>query len=153
MGRFERNTPKNFGGSYVAPEIEDGKRPGNFILAEKICDMMKYGLPLVDNFPRRNRKIADTMRESMCAMLHLAVRLEKKYYKKTTLEDLDIELAVLKKFIVIASDRDYCGERFAPPLTLHQRDIWSRQNEEIGKLIGGYKKYIDGKTSSDGNRP
>lgn len=143
MGRFERNTIKNFGGSYTPQE---GEKPGKFILKEKICDMMKYGMPIVNTFPRRDRKLADTMRGAMLEMCRLTVRLEKKYYKKTTLEDLDIELAVLKEFVVLASDKDYCGTKYAPPLTIHQREVWSRYNDEIGKIIGGYKKYIDSVT-------
>lgn len=143
MGRFERNTPKNFGGSYTPQEAEAGVRPKKFILKEKISDMMKYGMPLVDAFPRRNRKLADTMRDAMLEMFRLATRLEKKYYKKTTLEDLDIELATLKEFVVLASDKDYCGEKFAPPLTMHQREVWGGHNNEIGKIIGGYKKSLE----------
>ena len=145
MGRFERNTPRDFGGSYTPQDAEAGVRPKHFILKEKIGDMMKYGLPTVNNFPRRDRKLADTMRDAMLEMYRLSVRLEKKYYKKTTLEDLDIELAVLKEFVVLASDKDYCGEKFAPPLTIHQREVWSRFNDEIGKIIGGHKKYLDTK--------
>lgn len=143
MGRFDRNTPKNFGGSYTPQDAEAGVRPKKFILKEKISDMMKYGMPLADTFPRRNRKLADTMRDAMLEMYRLATRLEKKYYKKTTLEDLDIELAVLKEFVVLASDRDYCGIKFSPPLTMHQREVWSGYNDEIGKLIGGYKKSLE----------
>lgn len=143
MSRFARNTPQNFGGSYTPQEAEAGVRPRKFILKEKISDMMKYGMPLADAFPRRNRKLADTMRDAMLEMYRLATRLEKKYYKKTTLEDLDIELAVLKEFVVLASDRDYCGSKFAPPLTIHQREVWSNHNTEIGKIIGGYKKSLE----------
>lgn len=141
--QYGRNSSKSFGGSYTAQEAEAGIRPRKFILKEKIGEMLKYGLPLVDAFPRRNRKLADTMRDAMLEMYRLATRLEKKYHKKTTLEDLDIELAVLKEFVVLASDPDYCGSKFAPPLTLHQREVWSRHNDEIGKLIGGYKKSLE----------
>lgn len=58
---------------------------------------------------------------------------------------MDIELAVLKEFVVLASDRDYCGAKHAPPLTIHQREVWSRLNTEIGKIIGGYKKAMEAK--------
>lgn len=149
MGRFDRNTPRDFGGSYTPKDSEAGVRPRKFIMKEKIKDMMKYGMPLVNSFPRRDRKMADIMRETMITMFRLVVRLEKKCQKKTTLDDLDIELAVLKEFVVLASDRDYCGEKFAPPLTLHQREVWSRYNTEIGKIIGGYKSYLDGKSPGE----
>lgn len=71
-----------------------------------------------------------------------ATRLERKYYKKTTLEDLDIELAVLKEFVIVASDKDYRGQKYAPPLTLHQREVWSSFNREIGCMIGGYMESV-----------
>ena len=104
--------------------------------------MMKYGMPLVDTFPRRERKLADTLRDSMLEMYRLATRLERKYYKKTTLEDLDIELAVLKEFVIVASDKDYRGQKYAPPLTMHQREVWSSFNKEIGCMIGGYIESV-----------
>ena len=142
-----RQVPRDSGGSYTPPEVEspEGTEPRKFILKEKIGEMMKYGLPLVNTFPRKDRKLTDILRESMMEMYRLATRVERKYYKKTTLEDLDIELAVLKEFVVLASDRDYCGAKHAPPLTLHQREVWSRHNIEIGKIIGGYKKAMEAK--------
>ena len=143
-----RQTPKNYGGSYTVPESEEeqvDERPRKFVLKEKIREMLQYGMPLVDSFPRRARKLADTLRDSMVEMLRLATRLELKYYKKTTIEDLNIELAVLREFVIVASDRRYHGEKYAPPLTMHQREVWGRYNREIGCLIGGYKKAFESK--------
>ncbi len=142
---YTRQVPRDSGGSYTPPEQGDGAEPRKFILKEKIGEMMKYALPLVNAFPRKDRKMADILRESMMELYRFATRLERKYYKKTTLEDMDIELAVLKEFVVLASDRDYCGAKHAPPLTLHQREVWSRLNTEIGKIIGGYKKAMEAK--------
>ena len=164
---YTRNgqTPKNYGGSYTPPDESIGQepeQPRKFVLKEKIREMIQYGLPLVDKFPRRNRKLADIMRDSMLEMYRLATRLERKYYKKTTIEDLDVELAVLKEFVTIASDKDfYRGTRasgpdqqsqdqkakgYAPPLTMHEREVWSRYNKEIGNMIGGYKKAFENKS-------
>ena len=109
-------------------------------------------MPLVDAFPRRERKLADILRDSMLEMYRLATRLERKYYKKTTLEDLDIELAVLKEFVIVASDKDYRGQKYAPPLTLHQREVWSSFNKEIGCMIGGYMESVkNGPAKKDKN--
>lgn len=142
--QYGRNTPRRYGGSYTPPPADsaEGYQPKRFILKEKIADMMKYGLPLTDAFPRRERRLADILRNSMLEMYRLAVRLEKKYYKKTTLEDLDIELAVLREFVVIASDKDYRGQKHPPPLTIRQREVWGRHTTEIGNMIGGYKKAV-----------
>lgn len=148
MEQYGRNhhTPKNYGGSYTPPDEsagQDAEKPRKFVLKEKIGEMLRYGMPLVDKFPRRNRKLADTLRDSMLEMFRLVTRLERKYYKKTTIEDLDLELAVLKEFVILASDKGYCGEKYAPPLTIHQREVWSRYNKEIGAMIGGYKKAFE----------
>jgi hypothetical protein len=145
-----RNT-KNYGGSYEVPE-SDGQaciEPRKFIVKEKIKDMMKYGMPLLDKFPRRNRKMADMMRDSMLAMYRYSTEIEKKIYKKTTLQNLDVELSLLKGLVVMASDRDYYGHNYAPPLSIHEREVWARYNDEIGRLIGGYKNFLD---SKDQNR-
>lgn len=119
--------------------------PRKFVLKEKVKEMMKYALPLLDRFPRRNRKLADDMRQDVYTIHRLVIRLEMKYSKKTTLEELDIALADLKDLVEIASDKDYYGEKFAPPITIHQREVWSRHNAEIGRLIGGYKKSLENK--------
>ena len=79
--------------------------------------MMKYGKQAVANFPRRERQTADEIRRSMLTMYRLSIMVEKKYYKKTTLQDLDIELDVLRHLIRLAADKDYYGRDFAPPLS------------------------------------
>ena len=138
MARFERNTP-------VQNRPGEDQTPRKFVLKEKVKEMMKYALPLLDTVPRRNPTLADAMRERVLRVHTTVIRLEMKYSKKTTLEELDIALADLKDLVEIASDRDYCGPKFAPPLTMQQREVWSRHNAEIGRMIGGYKKAIESK--------
>lgn len=147
--QYGRNAPKRYGGSAVPQgQTAEEAGPKKFILKEKIGEMMKYGLPILNTFPRRERFLADEMRKSILLIFRLSIRLEKKYYKKTTLEDMDIELATLKELVVMASEKDYCGAKFAPPLSIHQRETWGRLNTEIGNLIGGYKKSLDAKKTA-----
>ena len=113
----------------------------SFILKEKIADMMKYGKQAVANFPRRERQTADEIRKSMLTMYRLSIMVEKKYYKKTTLQELDIELDVLRHLIRLAQDRDYYGRNVAPPLPFKKYEYWSGMLSEIGRIIGGYMKY------------
>ena len=151
MKQYQRNAqiPKNSGGSYETPkEIpEQGLEPKRFVMKEKTGEMLRYAMPLVNSFPRRDRKLADSLRESMLELYRLITRLERKYYKKTTLEEADIELAVLREFIVLASDKKCSGPKYPPPVTMHQREVWSRYTMEIGKMIGGYKKAIESKSN------
>jgi hypothetical protein len=113
-----------------------------FRIKEKVGDMMKYGMPITYGFSRRNKELADEIRRSMLTMYRLTVKIEKKYFKKTTTQDLDEELAVLRHLIRMAADKDYSGPKYAPPLTRHQEEVWSRMNDEIGRMIGGYIKSL-----------
>lgn len=113
-----------------------------FRIKEKVGDMMKYGMLITYGFSRRNKELADEIRRSMLTMYRLTVKIEKKYFKKTTTQDLDEELAVLRHLIRMAADKDHSGPKYAPPLTRHQEEVWSRMNDEIGRMIGGYIKSL-----------
>ena len=89
-----------------------------FRLKEKIGEMMDYGRPLTKGFSRKDRDLADGLRDSMLKMYHLAVELEKKYYRKTTAQELDVELEWLRNLVRMAADKDLCGAKFAPPLSI-----------------------------------
>lgn len=49
---------------------------------------------------------------------------------------------MLRHLIRMAADKDYSGPKYAPPLTRHQEEVWSRMNDEIGRMIGGYIKSL-----------
>ena len=78
-----------------------------FILKERIADMYRYGKKIVDRFPGRDKELASEIRQSMLTMFRLVVKIEKKYYKKSTLQELDEELEVLRHLVRIAADKDY----------------------------------------------
>lgn len=125
-----------------ADKINYEKETTSFILKEKIADMIAYGKPAVDNFPRRERQTADEIRATMLNMLRLAIKIEKKYYSKTDLRDLDIELDTLRHFIRFAQDKRYYTPNVAPPLSFKKYEVWSKMLNEIGRIIGGYMKHL-----------
>lgn len=131
-------------GNYTPPDNipDDGLQQKPFFIKTKITEMMAYGLNRCDNFPRKRRQLADEIRRIMNELLFLSIRLEKMYYKKATLQDMDIALEALRMYIVIASEPEY-GVNGAPPLSIHQREVWSRYTTEIGKMIGGYVKFVN----------
>lgn len=108
-------------------------------MKEKVGEMLKYGLPLVAAFPAQDKKLADYMRRSMLELYRLATVLDRTTPKSPVLDAMDIELAVLKEFIVIASDRDYYGKKNSPPLSMRKREVWGRYNADIKKLIEGFR--------------
>lgn len=113
-----------------------------FKLKEKIGEMIRYGRPLTMQFSRRNRDLADDIRATMTRMYHLAVEIEKKYYRKTTTQELDVELEWLRHLVRLAADKECCGPKYAPPLSTHQYEVWARYNNEIGNMLGGYIKAL-----------
>jgi len=126
--------------------MESPKEPNTsyepFRLKEKIGEMIRYGRPLTKNFPRKDRDLADDIRSCMNRMFHLVVEIEKKYFRKTTTQELDIELEWLRLLIRLAADKEASGKN-PPPLSVHQYEVWSRYNAEIGKLLGKYIQSLN----------
>lgn len=123
-------------------EKQYSRKTTTFLLKEKIADMMKYGKKAVANFPRRERQTTDEIRRTMLEMYRLSIVIEKKYSKKTTLQELDIELDILRHLVRLAQDKDYYGQNYAPPLSFHKYEVWSGMLDEIGRIIGGYMNYV-----------
>lgn len=73
----------------------------------------------------------------------LDIMVEKKYYRKTTTQELDVELEWLRHLVRMAADKECCGPKFAPPLSTHQYEVWARFNNEIGCMLGGYIKSLN----------
>lgn len=126
--------------------MESPKEPNTsyepFRLKEKIGEMIRYGRPLTKNFPRKDRDLADDIRSCMNRMFRLVVEIEKKYFRKTTTQELDIELEWLRLLIRLAADKEASG-KYPPPLSVHQYEVWSRYNAEIGKLLGKYIQSLN----------
>ena len=125
---------------------QDGQQKHNgnekFEIKEKIYEMILYGNPKLTGFPRTERYVlAGDIRRSMYAALELAVRLEKKYYKKTTLQELDVELDVLRHLVRLAADKKLYPNQ-APCLPFKKYEHWAKLLDEIGKMIGGYIKAV-----------
>ena len=107
----------------------------NFILLQKIYDMILYGNICLKQFPKSERYVlAEDIRKSMYRLLELSVRLNKKYYKKTTLQDTDTELEVLRTFIRLSADKEM------KYLSIKKYENWSKMLNEIGRIIGGLQK-------------
>jgi hypothetical protein len=123
---------------------EQVKANGNdiFQIKEKIYEMILYGNPQLKDFPKAERyALAADIRKTMYSMLELAVRLEKKYHKKTTLQDLDIEVDVLRNLLRLAKDPNLYPKQ-KPCISFHTWEVWIRKVDEIGRMIGGYMEWV-----------
>ena len=70
----------------------------------------------------------------MLQLQRLVITAFKRYHKKTTLTDLDIELAILKRQVRLAKDLRY--------VDLKKYQIWIEKLVEIGRMIGGWIKSV-----------
>ena len=105
------------------------------ILKEKCKDMMKYGYQAIRDIPRDYRyTLGADIRTSMMNLLQYIIRAGKKYYKKTTLEDMDIELDTLRTLIVVSVENHV--------ITVKEFQHWSVLIDELGRMIGGWIKSV-----------
>ena len=74
------------------------------VIEQRIRDMMQYGHIALRQFPKSEKHVlAAEIRTSMLTLLRLVITAAKRYHKKTTLTDLDVELAVLQNQIRLAN--------------------------------------------------
>ena len=107
----------------------------DFKILQKTYDMILYGNICLKQFPKHERFVlAADIRSSMYRLLELIIRANKKYYKKTTLQDLDVELEVLRTYIRVAADQQL---RYLP---IKKYENWSKMLNEIGRMLGGWIK-------------
>ncbi|MDI3480775.1 MAG: hypothetical protein PWQ97_430 [Tepidanaerobacteraceae bacterium] len=123
-----------------------GKRKdGTFILAQKCEDMVLYGYKALQQFPKSEKHtLAAEMKKSMVNIQRLIITANMRYYKKNTIEELDIEKAILMFYLRLSRRLG-----FLPP---KKYEIWSGMLEEIGRLIGGWFKSIWKKEDDYANR-
>ena len=74
--------------------------------------------------------LAQDMKHCMDKIMRLTISANKKYTKRTTLQELDVEVAALKVYLRIAYDL-----RYLPP---KKYEVWSGMMVEIGKMVGGW---------------
>lgn len=107
----------------------------DFKILQKTYDMIIYGNVCLKEFPKHEKHVmAASIRSSMYRLLELIVRANKKYHKKTTLQDIDVELELLRTYIRVAADPKI---KYLP---IKKYENWSKLLNEIGKMLGGWIK-------------
>lgn len=100
-------------------------------IQQKIYDMILYGYPALEQMPKSQKfSLAQDMKHCMDKIMRLTISANKKYTKRTTLQELDVEIAALKIYLRIAYDL-----RYLPP---KKYEVWSGMMVEIGKMVGGW---------------
>lgn len=104
-------------------------------ILQKTYDMIKYGNQSLLQFPRSERyALAAEIKQSMYRILRLIIQANKRRDKRPLQIEIDTELEVLRTFIRLAADKQTAY------LPLRKYEIWSKQLNEIGKMLGGWMK-------------
>jgi hypothetical protein len=103
----------------------------------KIEELDAYSHQAMTQFPKYEKFVlcAD-MRKTIAMIIRLTVATAKKYHKKTTLQDLDIEVEYLRALIRKCHRMKY--------INIHRYEVWIGHVNEIGKMIGGWMKSEKG---------
>lgn len=104
---------------------------GDLLIQQKIYDMILYAYPALEQMPKSQKfSLAQDMKHCMDKIMRLTISANKKYTKRTTLQELDVEIAALKIYLRIAYDLKYL-----PP---QKYEVWTGMMVEIGKMVGGW---------------
>lgn len=123
----------------------------------KIEDMILYGRQIVERWPAFHKyTIGEEIMREMLTMLRLATKARLRYMNKSTLADLDTSKAVLDALLRQANRIEFHDRKGQKRRLLsdHSFDEWTRQTEEIGRLIGGWIQAVSNRRNRDaGNIP
>lgn len=117
------------------PEAQEVQEPikvkEDLHIQQKIYDMILYAYPALEQMPKSQKfSLAQDMKHCMDEIMRLTISANKKYTKRTTLQELDVEIAALKVYLRIAYDL-----RYLPP---KKYEVWSGMMVEIGEMVGGW---------------
>lgn len=113
------------------------------VIQQKIEDMILYSENQINQFPKLYRyTLGERMLETIYLEAELAEAANRKYFKKTTLQDLDIKNATMQMLVRhghIAKFKDRNGA-LRTIINDHHYEVWSEKLNEIGRMIGGWIK-------------
>lgn len=88
--------------------MKQRKHGGNvqdLTIQQKTIDMFEYAYPALKQFPKSERfTLVSEIKSILNNILKYVITAIKKYHKKTTLQDLDVEISKLKVFIKLSKD-------------------------------------------------
>jgi four helix bundle protein len=102
-------------------------------IQQKVFDMMNYAYPALAQFPKSEKfALAVDIKRCMNQILERVIEANKKYYKKTTLQELDVEIMKLKAYTRLSYNLGFLPQK--------KYEIWASMSVEIGKMVGGWIK-------------
>ena len=110
-------------------------KTSDLLIRQKVEAMIEYGHCALRQFPKSERHVLSAeIRSSMWALLRLVIVCNKRYHKKTTLQELDAELDLLRAQVRLAQQLGW--------LDFRKYEHWAMLLDEVGRMIGGWIKSM-----------
>lgn len=104
-------------------------------IKQKCEDMIEYGYIALRQFPKSEKfTLAAEIKNAMWRLLRCIIVCNRRYYKKNSLQEVDVELDTLRSEIRMAHRLGF--------LPFKKYEVWSRLLDELGKMIGGWFKSL-----------
>ncbi|MCK7542962.1 diversity-generating retroelement protein Avd [Marinobacter bryozoorum] len=101
----------------------------------KVEEMIYYGYAALRQFPKSEKHVLSAeIRQCMYRILRLVIVCNRRYFKKTTMQDLDSELDLLRSLVRLGKELGF--------LPFKQYEVWSRHNDEIGRYLGKWMQWM-----------
>ena len=101
----------------------------------KVEEMIRYGYAALRQFPKSEKHVLSAeIRQCMYRLLRLVIICNRRYYKKTTMQDLDAELDLLRSLVRLGMELGF--------LPFRQYEVWSRHTTEIGNYLGKWMQWM-----------
>ena len=120
--------------------IEATARNPHAAMMEKLEELAAYSHIALLQFPKIEKfLLCAEIRKSISDIIRGVITAWKKFHKKTTLSEIDIEIAMFRVLVRRAWSLKYINN--------HRFEIWARHIDEIGRMLGGMLKKF-GKTEN-----
>lgn len=105
-------------------------------ILQKVYDMILYAEECcLNQYPKYQKFVmASSVRQQMYLLMELCIAANKKYFKKTTMQEMDVTLSILRHYIRLSKDLGY--------LPFMKYENWSKMLDEIGRMLGGWMKAM-----------
>ncbi len=119
------------------------KTDGEAVLNRKFIEMMKLLNIYLNHFPRHEKyALANTIRNTAYTLYDLITECQKRYYKKTSLTELDVTHEKLRMQVYVANELGYFefkdGKQSSSVNSAKRFMSIMKLIDEMGRMIGGW---------------
>lgn len=103
------------------------------LIVKKIRDMIIYNHIMIKQFPKEEKfLLANKIRELGYEIFECAIIINKKFYKKTTLSEMNVKHEVLRQLINLSYELRYIDSQ--------KHRVSQTKVDEVGKMLGAWIK-------------